>query len=60
MPRIGKALYPGETMFDYFPESAVKYPNQEKLKEMLEEVGFSKVTFKNFHFGGVVLHTAIK
>ena len=60
VPRIGKALYPGETMFDYFPESAVKYPGQDQLKEMLEDVGFSTVTYKNFHFGGVVLHTAIK
>ncbi|MDX2472045.1 MAG: bifunctional demethylmenaquinone methyltransferase/2-methoxy-6-polyprenyl-1,4-benzoquinol methylase UbiE [SAR324 cluster bacterium] len=60
VPRIGKALYPNESMFDYFPQSAVEYPSQEKLKEMLEVVGFAKVDFTNFHFGGVVMHVARK
>jgi len=60
VPLIGKALYPGEDMFDYFPHSSLSYPGPEALKQMLEEVGFTQVSFKNYHFGGSVIHLALK
>ncbi|MBU3914800.1 bifunctional demethylmenaquinone methyltransferase/2-methoxy-6-polyprenyl-1,4-benzoquinol methylase UbiE [bacterium] len=60
VPRIGKMIYPGEDMFDYFPQSSVNFPSQEKLSEMLENVGFTNVRFYSFYFGGNVIHYAQK
>ena len=60
VPQIGKILYPGEDMFDYFPQSSVAYPAPEKLQEMMEGIGFEGVSFQNYHFGGSVIHQAFK
>lgn len=60
VPLVGKLLYPGQDMFDYFPASAENYPSQEKLKEMLEARGFESVRFWNFHLGSTTLHQAFK
>ena len=60
VPVIGKAIYPGEDMFDYFPQSSVDYPSQEKLAGMLANIGFEEVEFFNFYFGSTVIHFAEK
>ncbi len=60
VPIIGKLLYPGEDLFDYFPESSVSFPSQEKLAEMITEEGFQGVDFFNFYFGSVTVHLGYK
>ncbi|MBU2513634.1 bifunctional demethylmenaquinone methyltransferase/2-methoxy-6-polyprenyl-1,4-benzoquinol methylase UbiE [bacterium] len=60
VPRIGKLIYPGEDMFDYFPESSVNFPSQQQLAEMLLDCGFTEVGFFNFYFGSVAIHYAVK
>ncbi|OGH00416.1 MAG: hypothetical protein A2600_10200 [Candidatus Lambdaproteobacteria bacterium RIFOXYD1_FULL_56_27] len=60
VPLVGKLLYPGQDMFDYFPASALVYPSQEALATMLEQHGFEKVRFTNYHLGSTVLHQAFK
>ncbi|MDT8447879.1 MAG: bifunctional demethylmenaquinone methyltransferase/2-methoxy-6-polyprenyl-1,4-benzoquinol methylase UbiE [bacterium] len=60
VPLVGKFLYPGQDMFDYFPASAENYPSQEKLGEMLQGQGFEQVRFKNFHLGSTSVHVAFK
>jgi len=60
VPRIGKLIYPGEDLFDYFPASSVYFPSQEKLAEMLSGEGFTEVQFYNFYFGSVAILFAVK
>jgi demethylmenaquinone methyltransferase/2-methoxy-6-polyprenyl-1,4-benzoquinol methylase len=60
VPRIGKLIYPGETFFDYFPHSSLTFPSQEKLIGMLEEAGFAKAAYFNFHLGSTAIHYAEK
>jgi demethylmenaquinone methyltransferase/2-methoxy-6-polyprenyl-1,4-benzoquinol methylase len=60
VPIIGKIFYPKQNLFDYFPQSSVDYPSQEKLSLILEEEGFRKVTFFNFMFGANSIHLAYK
>ena len=60
VPRIGKILCPGQEMFDYFPKSTLNYPSQQKLAQILSNIGFSEVRFRNFNFGAAVVHVAIK
>lgn len=61
VPLIGYILWGGRNeMFDYLPISSLYYPDQEKLKSILEQHGFKKVFYKNFVFGNATLHIAQK
>jgi len=60
VPLIGKLLMPGEEIFKYLPESSLEFPNQDSLKNLMIEIGFQKVEFHNFVFGGSSVHVAYK
>jgi len=60
VPKIGKLLLPKQDMFDYFPQSTLKYPEQEELVLILKESGYTDITYRNYLFGSVVIHEAIK
>ena len=60
VPLIGKLLMPGEEIFKYLPESSLEYPNQDSLKNLMNKMGFQKVEFHNFVFGGSTVHVAYK
>ncbi len=60
IPLVGKLLIPGEVIFKYLPESSLKYPNQESLKNLMIQNGFQKVEFHNFVFGASTVHVAHK
>ena len=60
VPLVGKLLIPGEVIFKYLPESSLKYPNQESLKNLMIQNGFQKVEFHNFVFGASTVHVAYK
>ena len=60
VPKVGRLLYPGQDMFDYFPASSLEYPAQEKLSGLLKDRGFTDVSFTNYHLGSTVIHKAYK
>ena len=60
VPLIGKMLMHGDEIFKYLPESSLEYPNQDSLKNLMIEMGFQKVKFHNFVFGGSTVHVAYK
>ena len=60
VPRIGRLIYPDEDLFDYFPESSVNFPSQEKLAEMIGMQGFTRVRYFNFYLGSTAVHYAEK
>ena len=51
---------PGQEMFDYLPHSSINYPDQKKLKKILQEEGFQKVDVYDFVFGASTIHVAQK
>lgn len=60
VPRIGKLLQKGQDMFQYLPLSTVDYPDQERLRQIMEHSGFTKVKVREFLFGASVIHLAYK
>lgn len=61
VPLLGYIIWGGKnSMFDYLPVSSLHYPNQEKLKELMIELKFTEVEYKNFVFGNVALHWGFK
>jgi 2-methoxy-6-polyprenyl-1,4-benzoquinol methylase len=41
-------------------ESIRKFPRQDKLKELMQDVGFKHVTYENLTGGMVAIHTGYK
>ena len=60
LPRIGGAVSGSRGAYEYLPNSVSKFPDQKNLAKMLEEVGFTDVTYKNLTGGIAALHLGIK
>jgi demethylmenaquinone methyltransferase/2-methoxy-6-polyprenyl-1,4-benzoquinol methylase len=60
LPRIGKLVTNDSESYQYLAESIRKHPNQETLKDMMEDAGFSQCEFHNMTGGIVALHKGIK
>lgn len=57
VPILGYLIWGSKNdMFDYLPVSSLSYPDQEKLKAMMEKEKFQLVEYKNFVFGNVAMH----
>jgi demethylmenaquinone methyltransferase/2-methoxy-6-polyprenyl-1,4-benzoquinol methylase len=60
LPRIGNAVSGSRFAYTYLPESVQAFPDQNKLANLMESVGFSGVKYYNL-FGGVAsLHVGDK
>jgi len=60
IPWIGKKVAKSEDSYRYLVESIRMHPDQETLKSMIEEAGFSQVNYYNFSGGIVALHKGYK
>ncbi len=52
LPRIGNAISGSNFAYQYLPDSVRQFPDQKKLAQMMESIGFSNVEYYNL-FGGV-------
>ena len=57
LPRLGKLVADDEDSYRYLAESIRKHPGQEKLAGMMEEAGFTNVTYRNLTSGVVAIHS---
>ncbi len=60
LPRIGKLITGDEDSYRYLAESIRKHPNQDTLKEMMIDAGFSRCEYHNMTGGIVAVHKGIK
>lgn len=59
LPRIGGAVSGSRGAYEYLPDSVAKFPNQKGLKLLMQESGFSDVTFQNLTGGIAAIHSGI-
>ena len=57
LPRLGKVIADDEDSYRYLAESIRKHPGQDKLAGMMEDAGFSNVTYQNMTGGIVAIHS---
>jgi demethylmenaquinone methyltransferase/2-methoxy-6-polyprenyl-1,4-benzoquinol methylase len=57
---MGKLITQDAESYQYLAESIRMHPNQETLKEMMQDAGLSKVDFYNLTGGVVALHKGYK
>jgi demethylmenaquinone methyltransferase/2-methoxy-6-polyprenyl-1,4-benzoquinol methylase len=60
LPRIGRLISGQGTPYTYLPASVALFPDQARLKEMMEMVGFTRVSYRNLSGGVAALHTGTK
>ena len=60
LPKLGAWLANDAASYQYLAESIRMHPNQESLKEMLEDCGFKAVRYHNLTAGIVALHIGYK
>lgn len=60
LPMMGKLFANDADSYQYLAESIRMHPDQETLKQMLQDAGFSKVDYYNLAAGAVALHKAWK
>lgn len=60
IPLLGKFVTGDEDSYRYLVESIRVHPDQDTLKAMLEDAGFSRVTYYNLSGGVVAVHTGYK
>jgi demethylmenaquinone methyltransferase/2-methoxy-6-polyprenyl-1,4-benzoquinol methylase len=60
LPAIGKFIANDENSYRYLAESIRVHPDQEKLKELMQQAGFERVEYFNLTAGVVALHRGNK
>lgn len=60
LPVLGKVIANDAESYQYLAESIRMHPNQEKLKQMMQETGFGRCEYYNLSAGLVALHSGFK
>jgi demethylmenaquinone methyltransferase/2-methoxy-6-polyprenyl-1,4-benzoquinol methylase len=60
MPALGNILAGSRHAYTYLPESIRLFPGPDKLKAILEDIGFSSVTYRRLTDGIAVIHIGKK
>jgi demethylmenaquinone methyltransferase/2-methoxy-6-polyprenyl-1,4-benzoquinol methylase len=61
LPWVGtKVAHDTTGVYEYLPASIRNFPDQERLKQMLLDVGYRQVTYRNLSGGIVAIHVATK
>ncbi len=56
IPRLGALVAGQPEAYQYLIESIKRFPHQEEMKSLIEEAGFSEVTYRNLFFGIACIH----
>jgi demethylmenaquinone methyltransferase/2-methoxy-6-polyprenyl-1,4-benzoquinol methylase len=60
LPTMGKLIANDEESYRYLAESIRMHPDQDTLKQMMEEAGLERVEYFNLTGGVVALHKGFK
>ena len=60
IPTIGDCITKNRDAYKYLAESISLFPNQEDFKTMIQDAGFSDVTYKNLTFGVAAIQSGFK
>jgi len=60
LPFLGKVIADDAESYRYLAESIRMHPNQEKLKQMMQEAGFERCEYFNLTHGVVAVHRGYK
>lgn len=60
LPRVGGAISGSRGAYEYLPDSVSKFPDQKRLVDLMDSVGFRSIEYQNLTGGIAAIHTGIK
>lgn len=60
IPRLGAFVAGQPEAYQYLIESIRRFPNQEEMKQLIEQAGFADVCYRNLFFGIACIHIGHK
>ncbi|MDP2786346.1 MAG: class I SAM-dependent methyltransferase [Sulfurimicrobium sp.] len=60
IPRLGAWVARDPEAYTYLVESIRRFPDQEEMRGIMEQAGFSAVSYRNLSFGIACLHRGVK
>jgi demethylmenaquinone methyltransferase/2-methoxy-6-polyprenyl-1,4-benzoquinol methylase len=60
IPRLGAMVAGQPEAYQYLIESIQRFPHQQEMKTLIEEVGFTSVSYQNLFLGIACIHRATK
>jgi demethylmenaquinone methyltransferase / 2-methoxy-6-polyprenyl-1,4-benzoquinol methylase len=60
LPVMGRLVANDSESYQYLAESIRKHPDQDTLRDMMEDAGFCQVEYHNMTGGIVALHRGVK
>jgi len=60
IPAMGELVAHDRPSYQYLVESIRKFPDQEAFADLMRGAGFRNVTYTNFSFGVVAMHSGFK
>jgi demethylmenaquinone methyltransferase / 2-methoxy-6-polyprenyl-1,4-benzoquinol methylase len=60
LPRIGAWISGQRSAYQYLPDSVSRFPAQQELADLMADVGFRNVTYRNLSGGIAALHSGLK
>ena len=60
LPRLGKLFANDSASYQYLAESIRKHPNQETLKQMMQDAGLARCDYRNLSAGIVAIHSGYR
>ena len=60
LPRLGKLFANDADSYQYLAESIRKHPNQDTLKQMMQDAGLDRCEYRNLSAGIVAIHSGYR
>jgi 2-methoxy-6-polyprenyl-1,4-benzoquinol methylase len=60
IPFMGEKVADDRASYQYLVESIRQFPPQEQFKAMIQDAGFSRVSYDNYTLGVVAVHSGFK
>jgi demethylmenaquinone methyltransferase / 2-methoxy-6-polyprenyl-1,4-benzoquinol methylase len=60
LPLVGKSMSKNRDAYRYLPDTVMKFPEGKEFQEILQRVGFNRITEERLTFGIVSLYTGMK
>jgi demethylmenaquinone methyltransferase/2-methoxy-6-polyprenyl-1,4-benzoquinol methylase len=58
LPLLGGIISGSMSAYSYLPKSVQRFPDQQELSQLMNDVGFAQVTYENLTRGIAALHLA--
>ncbi len=60
LPKVGRLISKHPSAYTYLPKTVASFPVRKQFSSLMEQAGFTSVTYKELTFGIVILYTGMK